>query len=247
MAGDTGGAFHDRFVTFMPQWRLVEGNRGFWPLTGLESAVAVVGLARLGDCRMPYRSSEMRRNAPSGRNLLGLLRTNVAIGLSGLLLLCPIVAVAAEKVVPDRTPMLKSLIACRGMTEAAERLACYDKAAAEIDKAEAGGDIVVVDRQQARAARRRAFGFNFAELSIFDRATTKSENEVLESTVRAAHRNPDGRWVITLEDGAVWREVGDPEPNLEPVPGAPVRISHASLGSFMIKIHGLSTHVHRDQ
>jgi hypothetical protein len=196
---------------------------------------------------MPYRLSKMMRIAPLTRNRLGLLRINAAVGLCSLLLLTPFVAAAAEKVIPDRTPMLKSLIACRSMTDSAERLACYDKAALEIDKAEAGGDIVVVDRQQARAARRRAFGFNFAELSIFDRATTKSENEVLESTVRAAHRNPDGRWVITLEDGAIWREVGDPEPNLQPTPGAPVRISHASLGSFMIKIHGLSTHVHRDQ
>ena len=117
----------------------------------------------------------------------------------------------------------------------------------DIDKAEAGGDIVIVDRKQARAARRRAFGFNFSELSIFDRATPKEEMDNLVAKIASAHRNSDGRWVIVLEDGAVWREIGDPEPNLQPVPGATARISRGSLGSFFIKIDGLSTHVHRDQ
>ena len=172
----------------------------------------------------------------------------VGPALAGLLAFSVTAAVAAEKPAPpERNEALKALTGCRAIADASARLACFDRAVADIDKAEAGGDIVIVDRKQARAARRRAFGFNFSELSIFDRATPKEEMDNLVAKIASAHRNSDGRWVIVLEDGAVWREIGDPEPNLQPVPGATARISRGSLGSFFIKIDGLSTHVHRDQ
>jgi len=155
-------------------------------------------------------------------------------------------ALAAERPA-DRAQVLKALVDCRGVTDSAARLACYDKAAAEIDKAEAGGDIVVVDRQQARAARRQAFGFRLPTLAIFDKAATREELNVIEAKVASAGHGADGRWVITLEDGAVWREIGDQEPNLDPRPGKAARISRGAMDSFFIKIDGVSTRVRRDQ
>ena len=78
------------------------------------------------------------------------------------------------------------------------------------------------------------------------RASKEKVNN-LEAKIKSSHRNPDGWWVIELEDGAVWREIGDPEPNPRPESSAEARSSRASRGSFMIKVHGLSTRVHRDQ
>ena len=168
-----------------------------------------------------------------------------AFGAVALLSICATGASAAAA--PDRAQVLKALVDCRAVADSAARLACYDKAAAEIDKAEAKGEIVVVDRQQARAARRQAFGFDLSALSIFDRAATKEELNVVDAKVRSATHGPDGRWVITLDDGAVWREIGDMEPNLEPQPGAVAHISRGTVGSYFIKIKGISTRVHRDQ
>ncbi len=155
-------------------------------------------------------------------------------------------AAAAERPA-DRAQVFKALVDCRAITDSAARLACYDKAAAEIDKAEASGDIVVVDRQQARAARRQAFGFNLPTLSIFDKAATREELDVIDAKVASAGHGADGRWVITMEDGAVWREIGDQEPNLDPRPGKAARISRGSMGSYFVKIGGVSTRVRRDQ
>ena len=169
------------------------------------------------------------------------------LAIGPLAAICLLGAGAASAAPPDRAKVLKALVDCRGVTDAAQRLACYDKAVAEIDKAEAGGDIVVVDRQQARAARRQAFGFDLSSLAIFDKAATKEELNVVEAKVRSAGHGADGRWVITLEDGAVWREVGDMEPNLDPRPGAAARISRGTLGSYFIKINGVSTRVQRAQ
>ncbi len=154
--------------------------------------------------------------------------------------------VAAERPA-DRAQVFKSLVDCRAVTDSAARLACYDEAAAEIDKAEAGGDIVVVDRRQARAARRQAFGFNLPTLSIFDKAATREELNVIDAKVALAGHGADGRWVITMEDGAVWREIGDQEPNLDARPGKTARISRGSMGSYFVKIDGVSTRVRRDQ
>lgn len=166
------------------------------------------------------------------------------LGLFTMTLAGPGAALAGQ---PDRAQVLKALVDCRKLAEDSARLACYDKAAAAMDKAEAGGDIVVVDRQQARAARRQAFGFNLSALSIFDKAATKEELNAIDGKVRYGGHGPDGRWVITLEDGSVWREIGDMEPNLDPRPGAAAHISRGSMGSYFIKISGVSTRVKRDQ
>jgi hypothetical protein len=145
---------------------------------------------------------------------------------------------AAAPSTSERALVLKSLIDCRAIPDPTSRLACFDKA---------GGDIVVVDRQQAQAARRQAFGFSLSALSIFDRAATKAPLDRIEVTIRSASTGPDGRWVIVLDDGAVWREIGDMEPNLNPRPGAKGHISKGTVGGYFINIDGISTRVRRDQ
>jgi hypothetical protein len=155
----------------------------------------------------------------------------------------------------DSTPMharaevLKSLAACRSIADATTRLDCYDKAAAAIDQAEASGDVVVVDRDQARAARRQAFGFNLSALSIFDRAVaTKDEINTLSSTAAEAFRDGNGKWIVVLDDGAHWRQIDDADLNNPPHKGSAIRIRHASLGSFVMNIDGQPyIRVHRDQ
>lgn len=157
-------------------------------------------------------------------------------------------AAAAAEPAPGRAKVLQALTACRALSDSAARLDCYDKAAAAIDQAEASGEVVVVDRAQARAARRQAFGFNLSALSIFDRAATKDEVNTLITTATEAYRNGAGRWVIVLEDGAHWRQIDDAELSRAPHQGSAIRIRHASLGSFVMNIDGQPyIRVHRDE
>lgn len=136
----------------------------------------------------------------------------------------------------DRAQELQQLLDCRKLTDGSARLACFDQAAAVIDQAEAKGDIVVVNREQARKVRRQAFGFTLPSISLFERGEKPEEIASMDSKVAAAHRNRAGRWVITLEDGATWVQVDSADVPFDPKPGDAVKIRKASMGSYLFSL-----------
>jgi hypothetical protein len=147
----------------------------------------------------------------------------------------------------DRLDLVKGLAACRGISQDAARLACYDKAAATLDEAEKRGDVVVIDRARAAAAHREAFGLPVPSLDFVTRALAPGEVDRISGVVRTAHPDASGRWTFALEDGAVWRMIdGD---LLRPAhPGSKVSIRRATLGSFIMTVDGQPAgKVHRDQ
>jgi len=173
-----------------------------------------------------------------------------------LILLAPVSASAAQALKPPgRAELVKALSDCRAITDPTERLACYDKAAAALDEAQSKGDVVVVDRQQAQAVKRQAFGFNLgAALSIFDRpggkegAKEKEADESITTLARSVSQTAVGKWIITLDDGAVWRQIDSDSLSSDPHVGSKIHIRRASLGSFLMSIDGQSSiRVHRDE
>lgn len=135
-----------------------------------------------------------------------------------------------------RSAMLQKLVDCRKLTDEAQRLACYDQATVALDQAEAKGDIVVVDREQARKVRRQMFGFSVPSITLFERGETQEELENVTGIVDVARVNGAGRWVIKLKDGAIWTQVDAKELFRDPKPGMTVKIRQASLGSYMMTI-----------
>lgn len=135
-----------------------------------------------------------------------------------------------------RSAMLQKLVDCRKLTEESARLACYDQATAALDQAEAKGDVVIVDREQARKVRRQAFGFSMPSITLFERGETQEELENVSGVVAVARVNGAGKWVIKLEDGAVWTQVDSKELFKDPKPGMAVKIRQASLGSYLMTI-----------
>ncbi|WP_293905683.1 hypothetical protein [Phenylobacterium sp.] len=162
-----------------------------------------------------------------------LLR-NVAI-LALLVTLGGGLALAAPKS-EGRAAIVQKLIDCRKLTDDPARLACYDQATAAFDQAEAKGDVVVIDRDQARQVRKQAFGFTLPSISIFAKGETAEEVDTTDGVVASARQDGAGRWVIKLEDGAVWSQVGVEELFKTPKPGMPVKIRKASLGSFLMTV-----------
>lgn len=136
-----------------------------------------------------------------------------------------------------RAQILQELVDCRKLTDDTARLACYDKASASLDQAEQKGDIVVVDREQARKVRRQAFGFALPSLSLFEKGETPEELENVTGEVAVASVNGAGKWTIRLKDGAVWVQIDNNELHRTPKPGNPVKIRQAALGSFMMSIN----------
>ncbi len=146
-----------------------------------------------------------------------------------------------------RTALVQKLADCRKVSDGAQRLACYDAAAAALDIAEQKGDVVVVDRASAEKVRRQAFGFAMPAVSIFDRGQPAEAADTIILKVESARRGGDGKWVVRLEGGQVWRQIDTVELPREPRAGSSVTIKRASLGSYKLSTVGAAAiRVHRE-
>jgi hypothetical protein len=145
-------------------------------------------------------------------------------------------AAGAKKPVDTGTPaQVQRLMACRAITAAEQRLVCYDRETAAMDQAIASKDLVMVDKEKARAAGRSLFGFSIPDFGgLFGGGSEVSQ---IDGTVRSAGRNQDGGWVITLQDGSVWSQTDD-WPGLDPRPGKKVVVKRGLMGSFWLSIPG---------
>ncbi len=141
---------------------------------------------------------------------------------------------------------IREVLDCRAVP-VAERLACFEAAANALAAATDTGEVVAIDRGQARAARRAAFGLPLDALGFLDRSVKAEEADRLTGSVKAFKRLAGVGYVrVELEDGSVWRQIsGDPD---QPVrPGAPVVVERAALGSFVMRVDGRPPFkVHRD-
>lgn len=173
------------------------------------------------------------------------------VSKAGLLAAVAVLAIApsalAAEPPPRTSPLVQSVVECRAIADAGQRLACFDAAVAKMAEAEGKGDLVTLDREQRRDVRRQAFGLTLPSLSIFDRGEKPEEADRATFTVKQAWRGKDGKWVFRLETGAVWRQIDDNYLTHDPHDGSVADIRKAALGSFVMKVDGqLALRVHRD-
>jgi hypothetical protein len=139
------------------------------------------------------------------------------------------------------------VLACRSITDNAQRLACFDRATAAMGDAETKGDLLTLDREQRRAVRKQAFGLSLPALDLFNKGEKPEEVNRITATIVSATQDPYRKWTIRLDDGAVWRQTDDNEPEKEPRKGSTVVIKKGVLGSFFIDIDGApGFKAHRD-
>jgi hypothetical protein len=168
----------------------------------------------------------------------GAMRSIYRIGFVAGVLAAAVVLGGAKAPKPMASPtVVQRLMDCRKLTDSVERLACFDKASSEMESATASGDLVSIDREQRRAARRQAFGFILPSLSFLERGE-KTEEDHITATAADVGRNVLDQWVITLDDGAVWRQTEAVELGRRPHKGSKVVISKGLLGSFFMTIDG---------
>lgn len=189
--------------------------------------------------------TELGRTAGPGL-LMAALAAAGAVGLGG----GP--ADAAGPSAKQRAAVLQAVVDCRKVADEHQRLVCYDAAAARLDEAEAKGQVVVVDREQARAVRKEVFGLQLPSLDVFSAASkggdAREDVDRVDAVVKAASQDQNGRWVFDLDSGAVWRQIDSYPLNREPHPGSKVEIRKAALGSFKMKVDGQpAIRVHRDR
>ena len=161
---------------------------------------------------------------------------NFLIVAGGCALAITSTAEAAKPVPVESGAQVKRLMDCRAITVADQRLACFDRESAAVEAAIASKDLVFVDREKARQAKRSLFGFS---VPSFGGLFGGGDDEVtqIESTVKSTGHNVDGGWIITLADGSVWSQTDD-WPGLDPRPGKKVIVKRAALGSYRLSIPG---------
>ncbi len=158
--------------------------------------------------------------------------------------LLPIVVIMAlavpaiAKDPPKQSPLVSALETCRAIADPTERLACYDKEAGALISAAQTGEVAVVDRAEARKARKSLFGFAMPNLPFFSGDKSADEvSDTLESTITTANGIGYGKFRITIAEGnAVWETTETYSTMREPRSGDKITIKRGSLGSYMLRI-----------
>lgn len=136
------------------------------------------------------------------------------------------------------TPQIvERLFSCRGIPDATERLACYDREVANIEQALKVDDLVIADREQLREARKGLFGFTLPKLQLFDRGSEEERAlDQIDGVIASSRISAGGKLVITLEDGARWMQTDETPIPGTIRPGDTITIKKAAMGSFLAKI-----------
>jgi len=160
----------------------------------------------------------------------------LAVGLA----LCA-VAGPAQAVAPAAKPIpgqIQRVMACRGITDSALRLECFDREVALVQSKIASKDLVVIDRAQAKVAKRSLFGFGGGGIGNLFGDDEADEIKEIVGVVASARRNAEGTWTIKLADGSTWTQTDDAEVALSPKAGAKVVVRRGALGSYKLSVAG---------
>ena len=143
----------------------------------------------------------------------------------------------AQKVARERPPAITRLVDCRAIAAAADRLACYDREVAAVDQAVNSENLVVMDRQQVRKTRASLFGLSLPNLSIFSDGEGDKEGIArIETTIRRASEDANGKWILELEDGARWAQIDSKTMAVDPRAKDKIVIRKAAMGSYLANI-----------
>lgn len=182
---------------------------------------------------VPERGSGIEAEPFTGR---GLMRNFlVAVGA------CALVSASAASAQKARQtgipPQMQQLLACRAIADSVQRLACFDQQTAAVDKAINDRDLVLIDREKARATKRSLFGFSVPDFGgIF--GGNDDEVKEIASTVAAVRRNHEGGWMIRLADGSTWSQTDDTTIAIAPERGQKVVVRRGSFGVFYLRLNG---------
>jgi len=143
---------------------------------------------------------------------------------------------AQEAAPPAGSPAIAGLSSCRTVSVASDRLSCFDRAALELEAALRSGEILVVDRTRATAARRQAFGSTSAPADVLLPPRDEDRIDAIETTLTRATQAGDGRWTFVLADGNTWTQVDTDRVRINNRVGETVRVRRAAMGSYLLVV-----------
>ncbi|MBB4619074.1 hypothetical protein [Sphingomonas abaci] len=137
---------------------------------------------------------------------------------------------------PPADRAFERLTACRRIAADAERLACFDQAAAALDDARRRKDVVVLDRAEVRQAKRSLFGFSLPSIRLFGQGEDDEPLRQLVGRVEDVSGLPGGLFRFRVEGGGSWEST---EAAMVPLrKGDAVTIKAGTLGSYVASAPG---------
>lgn len=133
-------------------------------------------------------------------------------------------------------PVVADLVNCRAIAATSDRLACFDRSAQGLQTALSSGELLVVDRAQATAARRQAFGSTTAPADILQPPRPEDRIDAIETTLVRASQAEDNRWTFVLADGSTWRQTDTDRVRIVNREGEAVRVRRGALGSYLLTV-----------
>ena len=135
---------------------------------------------------------------------------------------------------------------CAAIADDTARLACFDKAVADLKTAETAGKVRTVDVATIEKLERESFGFSLPSLSqVFGRnedagkPLTQEVDEVTLPIASISVNRVTRKAQITLENGQVWEQIDSEEISRSKIRKAKeATIRKAAFGSFLMTIGG---------
>lgn len=141
---------------------------------------------------------------------------------------------------PKMPAQFTALQTCRTKADAAERLACYDKAVDVLSAATASRDLVVIDKAEVKQARKGLFGFTLPRIPFLSGKQGDPDDDAdareLQTTVVSAKRWNRTYWRFSVEGGAMWETTEETRGFTDPKPGSTVIIERGTLGAYYAKV-----------
>lgn len=149
---------------------------------------------------------------------------------------------------------LAGLLACRELTDAAARLACFDRETAALTSTSAASvaaapavtaPVAAVPITSPAAASPNAapltaeqkFGLSSSSIAAKEAAGTQAPKETkLQARITALALAGDGRTLFTLDNSQVWRQLEADGTDVMARLGDPVTISRGLLGSYWLAL-----------
>jgi hypothetical protein len=168
------------------------------------------------------------------------MKWHLACGLLATALAVAAPAAAKDKEKPAPSPLVSAIDRCRQVTDAMQRLACYDTAANALVTAANTGAVAVVDQNEIRKARHSLFGFTLPKIPFFSGDSTADEvQRQLDSTIKSVTALNNGYFrVVIADNNAVWETTDSSVSFYPPRPGQKITIVRGPLGSFFLRIDG---------
>ncbi len=162
------------------------------------------------------------------------MKQRLAKNLVAVFLIASGPAAAAPRASETANGIITELTGCKAIADDPQRLACFDAATAKLAAATAKGDVKIIDREDIRATRRSLFGFELPKIAFFKGDDTAADTpSEIDTTIKAVSAGEYGKFVITMDDGAVWRTT-EPLPRA-PRPGMPVHLKRGALGNYFMR------------